>query len=141
MAKNQVVLIGRTPTRKEYAKIATTGMRPGELVIINGSGELARGAVAAAAQEVLILLEDDLQGKTINDTYTAGDVAPYLIAQRGDVVNLRLKTGNTITLGEALDAAGALGEVQECTVATTKQIIAWAQEARSTEGLITARIQ
>jgi hypothetical protein len=104
-------------------------MRPGEL-IINGASGLARGAVAAASGEVLVLLEDNLQGKTISDTYTAGDLAQYLIPRRGDVVLMRLAASQTLAIGSPLDAAGSLGELQLATVGTTKQIIGYAVEAK-----------
>lgn len=114
---------------QEAGTIVTTGMRPGEL-IINGASGLARGAVAAASGEVLVLLEDNLQGKTISDTYTAGDLAQYLIPRRGDVVLMRLAATQTLAIGSPLDAAGSLGELQLATVGTTKQIIGYAVEAK-----------
>ena len=114
---------------QEAGVIVTTGMRPGELIVSNASG-LARGSVAAASGEVLVLLDDTLQGKTITDTYTAGDLAQYLIPRRGGVVLMRLAASQTLAIGSPLDASATLGELQLATVGTTKQIIGYAIEAK-----------
>lgn len=109
--------------------IVTTGMRPGELVVRNASG-LARGSVAAASGEVLVLLESNKEGKHLSDTYTAGDPAEYVMPRRGDIVQMRLAASQTLAIGSPLDAAATLGELQLATVGTTKQVIGYAVEAK-----------
>jgi hypothetical protein len=129
MPRNTIKLKVDSSAVEDEGLIVTTGMRPGELIVNTASG-LARGATAAAAGEVLVLLEDTLQGETIPDTYTAGDLAKYLIPRRGDVVLMRLAANQTLAIGSPLDAHGALGEIQLATVGTTKQIIGYAIEAK-----------
>lgn len=133
-ARNRVDLIVNPASRKEEALIATTGMRPGELVLQNSAGKWARGAVAAAAGEKIFLLEDALQGKTMTDAYTADDLAQAVIALPGDVIYALLKDGQSVIPGDPLDAAGALGELQKATVATTKQIVAYSLDTAAPSG-------
>jgi hypothetical protein len=129
MARGVIKLQVDPSSVQDEGVIVTTGMRPGELILRNASG-LARGSVAAAAGEVMVLLEDTLQGKTLADTYTAGDLAPYVMPKRGDIVLMRLAASQTLAIGSPLDAAASLGEIALATVATTKQIIGYAVEAK-----------
>jgi hypothetical protein len=69
-------------------------------------GATAAGGTAAgaAAGPVKILCEDSLQGKTVFDTYAAGDNGFIYACQPGDIVQVLALTGQTIAKGAALSA-------------------------------------
>lgn len=135
MARKKIAVLVNPASRIAEKIITTTGMRPGELVQGGTSDtKWARGASAAAAVPAIFLLEDSLQGKTTSDTFTAGDVAKGLFALPGDEVDAWIKDGQTIVIGDILDAAGALGELQKATAGTTKKVLGEALEAVTTSG-------
>lgn len=109
MAQNTIVLKGKLGRRYEEARVVGTP-KPGYL------GCPAEGADAGkikvhptaggTAVEKIFFVEDDFQGKTIDDAYAAGDVGRYVFAETGDVINVVLTESQTITKGEKLESAG-----------------------------------
>jgi hypothetical protein len=55
---------------------------------------------------IMFALEDEGQGKGIDDDYVAGDQVQVWIPGRGDIVNALLRDEETITIGELLCSDG-----------------------------------
>jgi hypothetical protein len=55
-----------------------------------------------------IVKEDDYQGKTVADDYAIGDVVFFYIPVRGDVINVLVKSGENLLIGDkvALEGGG-----------------------------------
>ncbi len=108
MPQNTIVLKGKLGRRYEEARMSVAG-KPGYLVepaTGADAGKIKPHATAAALAEKMFLVEDDLQGGTIDGTYAIGDLGRYVIAEPGDVINIVLTTSQTITKGEKLESAG-----------------------------------
>lgn len=95
---------------EEYAAAAT--VTPGDLLMLTSAGKVQRHN--AAGQNVLprFAVEDELQGKGIDDNYASGNQVNTWIPQRGDVVNVTLEDGETVVIGDYAESAGN-GHVQK----------------------------
>lgn len=90
--------------RREAVGLGT--ITPGHLLAINNTGKVIPHNVAAGDQRAMFAVEDDLQGKDINDNYASGDMVSYHIFRRGDRVNAILASGQNIAIGDKLESAG-----------------------------------
>ena len=55
----------------------------------------------------MFALEDELQGKGINDNYSSGDLVSVWIPGRGDQVFAILADGENVAVGDLLESNGA----------------------------------
>jgi len=102
---------------------------PGQLVKISGTGTwVTQGAVEANVGAVAGENIADAGG--IEDTYADGDRVRGLYPQHGDLYNLILADGQTITVGDSLEAVagGQVGAV------TSGAVIGFAEESITTSG-------
>lgn len=95
--------------------------------------------------ERLFAVEDALQGHTIDDDYSSGDLVQFHVVEPGAVVQVLVAGGSNVSIGELLisDGDGALiPNGDEASGTTVKQIIAVALEtfSASADGLVKARI-
>jgi hypothetical protein len=98
---NTIVLKGKGHyIEGEAAEAVTPGM-PVQLLSDNTWG-MWDGAAAGEHDLVAIAVEDALQGKTITDAYADGDRMQIYIPVSGDVVNVRLKASENVSIGEKL---------------------------------------
>jgi hypothetical protein len=87
--------------------VAGGAITPGHLIALGSAGTVAVHAVAGGnALPPMFALEDELQGKTIDDAYASGNRVQVWIPNRGDVVNALLKDGENIAKGDLLESAG-----------------------------------
>jgi len=118
--------------RYEEAVVASFKLYPGMLVKLNSSGKLIAHNVEGGYAERCVLLEDALQGKTVNDAYTTGAVASYAVLTPGSEFNGLLKMGQNVGIGDYLISAGD-GTFKALSGATSsdavRQVIAVAVEA------------
>lgn len=91
--------------RYEEAEAVGT-LKPGMLGRITSSQTLAIHNVEGGSGETIIIAEDALAGKTINDALTAGERAPYILPKTGDEFNALLKAGEDVSVGDELISAG-----------------------------------
>ena len=109
---NRVALKTRGGLVYEEAKASVGTIRPGHVVQLNSSGELALGPSYLGNVEKMIALEDglrgsnDLGGRDLWDAYDSGEQVPYMIAQRGDEVAVRLAIGQNVAQGDLLISFG-----------------------------------
>jgi len=119
MAKNTIKLKKYSDVIEEF--VAGAAITPGMLVALNASGAVIPHGVASGNAIPMFALEDELQGKTIDDEYAADDPVQVWIAGRGDIVNAI--AGDTITAGAFLVSAGN-GKLKPVGTAATVNVTA-----------------
>lgn len=87
--------------------VANAAITPGHLIEIMSTGKVRKHATAGGnAAPKMFALEDELQGKGIDDAYAADDPVQCWITQPGERVNAILKDGETVVIGDLLESAG-----------------------------------
>lgn len=109
----------RTIKVKKYSDVileaeANAAITPGMLLEYTTTGTVKAHATAAGKHAFMFALEDELQGKGINDDYAAGDKVQIWVAGRGDLVYALLEDEANIAIGDFLESNGA-GLLQEYT--------------------------
>ncbi len=79
---------------------------PGHFVEFNADLEFAKVAESGAKNPLLVLIEDDLQGKKISEAYDSGSQARARWVQPGTEVYAWLAKGHSVTQGDRLELAG-----------------------------------
>jgi hypothetical protein len=142
MAAKTIVLKGRGIRNEAVANAAIT---PGHLVELMSTGKIRVHATAGGNAAALFAVEDDLQGKTIDDAYAANAIAQYEAVYPGCEVQAWIADGQNIAIGDFLESAGG-GELQKHTAdvdlnnssgdftVNTNQIVAVAMEACNMSG-------
>lgn len=110
MAKNTIKIKNYLNVFEEMISTAVA-IKPGMLLeMTNASGAKTCQAHSTAQGNVipLIALEDEMQGKTIDDAYaaTAGTHIQVWIPQRGDIANMLVVDGTAIAVGDLLVSNG-----------------------------------
>lgn len=86
--------------------IAGADIYPGHIGALNSSGNLIPHNVAGGPGPLRVVLEDALQGKTINDKIDSGSMCPHYAGQKGDVYLFRIAAGQNIAVGDKLKSNG-----------------------------------
>jgi len=91
-----------------YEALVTSGqtVTPGMLVALQSDGTVKAHPNAGQPAEAAFAVEDDLQGKDIDETYAAGSICQYEIFKPGDKVYAYASTSQTIAKGDFLQSAG-----------------------------------
>lgn len=97
---------------EEYT--AGAAIVPGSLVELTpATADTVRVHATAGGNAMpMFALEDELQGKGIDDDYATGDKVQVWIAGRGDIVNALLKDEQDIAIGDFMESGG-LGQLQK----------------------------
>lgn len=106
---NTIVLKGKGHHEEAFIDEVAS---PGMAVELAADGKLdqVQSTQAEALKNVAglkILKEDALQGKTVADAYAAADLAFYYEPVPGDHVQLLIKDGETIAVGDTIVVEGA----------------------------------
>ena len=136
MAKQTIKLKKYNDIINEYE--AGTAITPGMLIARASDGDVDPQNVAGGVCEKMFALEDELQGKTIDTAYAAGDPVQCWNATPGEEVFAWLLNGEDVAIGEVLVAGGA-GTLKAATadssaVVTEEYPIAVALEAVDMSG-------
>jgi len=112
---------------------------PGMLVVLGSANTVIAHAAAGGNVAPKFALEDNLQGKGVDDNYASGDMVQSWTPTRGDRVYALLKASSTaVAIGDFLESAGngtlqkhVADEVSSAGALTsnTNQIVAIAKEA------------
>lgn len=86
--------------------VAAGTITPGMLVELDNTGEVKAHSDEDGNVLPMFALEDELQGKTIDDDYVATNPVQVWIPYRGDKVNAILATGENVTIGTFLTSDG-----------------------------------
>jgi len=100
----RIVLIGRGGRPEEGTAAGT--ITPGMLVKQNADGNIIAHDSNGGHAERLYACEDALQGKTIDDNYSSGNVVTLHLAAPGDVVYALLAPGENADPSEFLMSGG-----------------------------------
>jgi len=105
-----VLLKGDLGRRYEEAR-ASTIVKPGWLLQrdaddASGRPQVKAHATSGGGGELMVAIEDALQGKTINDSYAIGDLVRYFYPEPGDLVNMQLKAGQVIVKNDPIMSNG-----------------------------------
>jgi hypothetical protein len=124
-------------------KVASAAITPGMLLIIESTGKVKAHDQADKDVFPIFALEDELQGKGIDEAYAANDPVQCWIPYRGDIVNAILADGQKVVIGDPLtsDGYGRLKKHVTDTGASTvpwtvypEQIVGYAAEALDLSG-------
>jgi len=105
MSYNTIKIKKYSDVVEEYPADAT--IYPGSLIQINTEAEVKVHASAGGNVLPMFALEDELQGKGIDDAYAAGDRVQCWIPNRGDIVLAILADGQSCVEGDFLESNGA----------------------------------
>lgn len=123
--------------------VASAAITPGMLLIIESTGKVKAHNQADKDVFPIFALEDELQGKGIDEAYAANDPVQCWIPYRGDIVNAILADGQKVVIGDPLtsDGYGRLKKHVTDTGASTvpwtvypEQIVGYAAEALDLSG-------
>ena len=123
--------------------VASAAITPGMLLIIESTGKVKAHNQADKDVFPIFALEDELQGKGIDDAYAANAPVQCWIPYRGDIVNAILADGQKVVVGDPLtsDGYGRLKKHVTDTGASTvpwtvypEQIVGYAAEALNLSG-------
>ena len=102
---NKIVLKKYTDVALEFD--AASAITPGMLLEIDSSGDVQPHSTADGQVALkLFAREDDLQGNTISDAYTAANRVMCNVARPGDEIYALIEDGETISIGDLLVSAG-----------------------------------
>jgi len=101
---------------KNYANIfeeyeADAAIIPGELIELATTGNVQPHSTEGGNAERMFAIEDELQGKGIDDAYAIGDQVQCWFPNAGDQVYAILEDGNSVAIGNFLESNGG-GELQ-----------------------------
>lgn len=123
MAQNTIVLKGKLGRRYDEAKMSVAGY-PGYLVEFDADDKLKPHATSGGDCIARFLIEDDFQGKTIDDVYAIDSLGRAVTAEPGDIINAVLKAGQTVVRGGPLKSNGDGTLIAQ---GGTGTIICWAE--------------
>lgn len=113
--------------------LASGILSPGHLIKLDANGAVLKHATEGGYAESAFAKEQALLGKSVDDAYAVGDLVPYVIADRGDIVSAIVLAGTTYAKGDILisDGAGALKKASAMTggIAASLQAIAVVETA------------
>ena len=100
---NQIHLKG--DYRREEALAAGT-ITPGMLIEETAAGTYQAHSSSGGSAELLVAVEDALQGNTITDDYSADDLVSANVELPGNRCQMFLLAGETVVIGTWLESAG-----------------------------------
>lgn len=101
----------RTIKVKKYSDVieeivASAAVTPGMLLVLENTGKVKAHAAADKDAIPMFALEDELQGKGIDDAYASGDPVQVWFPYRGDMVYAILADGQNVAIGDMLVSNG-----------------------------------
>lgn len=133
MAKQICVNVINEAEKRRRGTAAATGIYPG-CVLTKAVDALTNLGSAAEIPLVLIAVEADYLGNNYETAYASGEQVPYIVAQPGDIVYLRLAAGETAVASGAYLKGDSNGTVQTNTTTYANTTFARALEAVDNSG-------
>ena len=106
MAESANRIHSKGPYIREEAVAAEDGIYPGMLLKLDSNGKFAIHDDAGGRAEALFAEEDALQGKTVDDAYSAGDTVTAILPGLGSEVRALIADGNDVSIGDRLVSNG-----------------------------------
>ena len=104
--------------------VASAAITPGMLLIIESTGKVKAHNQADKDVFPIFALEDELQGKGIDDAYAANAPVQCWIPYRGDIVNAILADGQKVVIGDPLTSDG-YGRLKKHVTDTGSSAVPW----------------
>lgn len=104
MAYNTIKVKKFSDVVEEFEAAGT--IYPGSLVKMNNAGKVVVHDSAAGRACVMVALENELEGKGIDDAYTTGDKVQVWFPGRGDMAYMVLSDGEKVVKGDMLESNG-----------------------------------
>jgi len=104
MAKNTIKIKKYSDVIEEYP--ANAAITPGHLIEVMSTGYVRKHATAGGNCLPMFALEDELQGKGIDDDFAQYDRVQCWIPGRGDIVLGILADGQSVQVGDFLESGG-----------------------------------
>jgi hypothetical protein len=117
MSSYNTILLRRDPGMQIEEAVGDGVVKPGHLVYLKSTGKVAVHAVEGGDDERAVATEDALQGRVITTAYADGELVSYAIVPRGNPVQMILKAGENVAIGDLLMSAGD-GTLKEYTAPT-----------------------
>ena len=117
--------------RAQIEKAAVAELYPGHLVERTSADKVQKHSGSGSTALVMFAIEDENQGKGIDDAYAAAARVVCWMPQRGDQVQAVLSDGENVVIGDYLESNGD-GTLKKFTAATTNKdgaVVAQADEA------------
>ena len=86
--------------------VAASTISPGMLLEVIAAGTIQAHSTEGGRAERIIALEDEFQGKTVDDDYSADDPVQIAVAVPGEVFNLLMAAGEDGAPGAAVVSGG-----------------------------------
>jgi len=106
---------------------------PGMLLTLGSADTVTAHATEGGRHEALFAAEDALQGNTLADNYSSGDMVTCIMPAKGSVVNALIEDGQDVAIGDELISTGD-GKLKVATDIesgeTLAQVVGIATEAR-----------
>ncbi len=143
---NRIMLKGRY---EHEEAVAAGTIKPGMLIEQIDGDKVQAHSTEGGYAERLVAVEDALQGKSVADSYSAGDVVSFAAVLPGSECQMLLKAGESVSIGERLISGGngtVICQHSEASTTTVRQIIAVSREVKdltpsgSVDTLITVRM-
>lgn len=115
MTTYNTIIVKGDPLRKESR--AASAITPGDLLMLASISTVQRHNVQGGTAFPLFAVESGFLGKTISDSYSAGDQVPFVHARRGDEIYAYVASGQNIAANDPLESDGD-GKLREYTVLT-----------------------
>jgi len=106
MALKSIKIKNFSDVNEEYTATAVA-IIPGTLIAIDSSANVQAHATAGGNVLPMFAVEDELQGKGIDDTYAASDKIQCWIPGRGDIVMAILADDEDVSIGDFLESNGS----------------------------------
>lgn len=104
--------------------VASAAITPGMLLIIESTGTVKAHNQVDKDVFPIFALEDELQGKGIDDAYAANAPVQCWIPYRGDIVNAILADGEKVDIGDPLTSDG-YGRLKKHVTDTGSSAVPW----------------
>ena len=106
MSKATIKLKDYSQINEELTVRAANTITPGMLVSLHTDGTAQPHGTASGNALAMFAVEDELQGKSIDETYAAASPCQVWVPRRGDIVYAILKDGNDVAIGDFLESGG-----------------------------------
>jgi len=136
---------GKGDFRHEEAVAGAAGILPGNLLMLNSSGEVVVHATAGGYAEAAFAEEDVLyEGHDVLEVYEDDAIVSYILPNKGSTVNALIADGEDIVAGDQLcsDGLGYLVKVvaSEVPIAVAEEALDLTTSANAAGGLCAVRI-
>ena len=106
MAIKRIHSKGQITYEEYYA--AEAGIFPGMLLELNSDGKVIKDTTSGGAlgDEVIVALEDYLQGRTVETVYAINEIVLVALPHKGSEVNMLLDDGESVVPGDKIMSGG-----------------------------------